>query len=137
MKVKWQTLILFLAIFLFGVGLALTAYYGFYLQEYRTVPIDFRVERGVGGLDADTDALHFGTLTPGGGGWRSMTVTPARDARLVISFSGQAAPFMAVQPDNVLVAEGVPLRLNFTVSMPENVTVGNYTGEARFFFYRS
>jgi len=134
--VRWQTLVLLLAVFLLGVGVTLTAYYGLYLQEYRTVSIDFKVARGIGGLDTDTDALHFGTLTPGSTGKRNMMVTPIRDARLVVSFSGMAAPFMSVTPDDVRVTKGVPLRLNFTVVMPANATVGNYSGEARFFFYR-
>ena len=136
MQLRWQTLLLLFAVLLLGVGLTLIAYYQFYLVEYHTIPVDFKVARGVGGLDADTDALHFGTLTPGGLGKRNMLVTPARDARLVVSFSGQAAPFMTVQPDNVRVEKGVPLRLNFTLAMPANATPGNYTGEARFYFYR-
>lgn len=135
MTVQRLPLLLF-ALFLAGVGITLSVYYGYYLQEYRTVPVDFHVRKGVAGLNGDTDALHFGTLTPGGTGRRSMMVTPAHAGRLVILFRGEAAPFLSVVPNNVLVEQGLPLRLNFTAALPVDAALGNYTGEARFLFYR-
>lgn len=133
---RWQTIILLLSIFLFGVSMTLIAYFGFYLTEYQNVPLDFLVQHGVAGMDLDTDALHFGTVPPGGVARRSMTVTPVRDARLLVRFRGAAAQFMSVAPNNIMVHEGVPFLLNFTVTIPENTSEGNYTGEARFFFFR-
>jgi len=126
-----------IAILLIGIGLALFAYYDFYLVEYRTVHIDFKVATGIGGMNGDTDALHFGTITPGGWSRRFMSVTSSRDARLVISFGGNASPFLEVVPKEMLVQKGVPVSLNFTAVVPENTTEGFYSGKAKFYFYRS
>ncbi len=130
-----------LSVLLLGVSLTLFAYYGFYLRglfilEHQEMKVDFRVQQGIIGLDADTDALHFGTIAPGGSSERLMTVTPARDARLVITFAGDAAPYLSVDKNDIRVVEGEPIELNFTVTLPGNMSDGNYTGEAKLYFYR-
>ncbi len=128
--------LILLSVLLLGIGLTLFAYYGFYLLEYREMAVDFRVQHGIIGLDADTDALHFGTIAPGGSSERLMTVTPAHDARLVIVFAGDAAPYLSVDKDDVRVVADEPIALNFTVTLPGNMSDGNYTGTAKLYFYR-
>lgn len=135
MKLSRLIFLLFLVI-LVGVGLSLMVYYGYYLQEYHEVPFDFHVRNGVVGLDADTDALHFGGLTPGGSSQRFMNITPARDARLVILFTGNGSSYVFVNPNNVAVNRGTPITVTFTAAVPANMTLGNYTGVAKFYFYR-
>lgn len=133
---KLSVIMVLLSILLLGVGLTLFVYYGFYLKEYHTVPYDFHVENRVVGMNVDTDALHFGTVSPGGNSRRVMTITPSSDSRLVINFVGDGAGYLSVDKNNLLVLQGKQINVTFRVTIPENASVGNYSGKARFFFYR-
>ena len=131
-----KDLLLLLAIFLLGVGITLFAYYGFYLQEYREVPVDFKVEKSVLGLVVDNDSLHLGTISPGNTGYRSMTITPSEDARLVIRLSGNASAYVSPSQNDFPVFKGRQARLNFTATVPIDLPPGRYNGTAKFYFYR-
>lgn len=135
--VQRHTLVLLLvAILLFGVGLTLFAYYGLYLQEYREVAVDFYVKEQRVGINTDTDALHMGGIPPEGFSSRRLKIDPANDGRLVVAFDGNISEYISVRPNNIPVREGELLRLNFTVSVPEDASLGNYSGVATFSFYR-
>lgn len=131
-----KLLLLLLAILLFGIGLTLIVWHTFILLEYQEVPYDFAVERGVAGLNADGDALHFGSIPPGGAGKRSMTVTPSRDARLVVKPSGDASSFVIPDWNDRVVTAGEPVRLDFTVEVPGDAEEGRFEGVVKFYFYR-
>ena len=120
------------------VGIALTAfvYYQFYLMEYHEVGVDFLVREREVGFNTDTDALHFGHIPPGGKSWRRMLITPVHDSRLVIRFSGDAAPMIRMDQSVFDAQEDVPLNITFYAQPPKNATVGPYNGTAHFYFYR-
>lgn len=128
--------ILLLSLLLLGIGLTLIVYYGFYLREVRTIPYDFHIKQGVAGLNAETDALHFGTLGPGGTSQRTLNVTPTDDCWLVVSFEGNGSSYLRVEKNKIPLNAGEPLQLVFTVVVPSDAQLGNYSGTARFFFYR-
>ncbi len=88
------------------------------------------------GLNADADALHFGTLSPGGSSQRRMTIVAAHDARLVIEMEGNLSPFVAPERNDFRVTAGEPVRLRFQASVPAGAPEGWYEGRARFSFYR-
>jgi hypothetical protein len=135
---KWQRLVLvLLLIILVGVNLTLILYpyYGNYLQEYHEVPFDFQVRNGVVGLNTNNDALHFGALTPNSWSKRFMNITPARDARLVIIFTGNGSFYVTADPNDIAVEKGRVVAVTFTAMAPANITFGNYTGVAQFYLY--
>ena len=135
MNAKRVTLLIAMALLL-GVGLGLLGYYGFYLQEYREIPYDFDVRVGGIGINAGTDAIHFGGVNPGGSGYRFMNITAAHDGRLVIAFKGDGASYLYADPNNVRVSRGQPLRVQLSIAVPDDARLGNYSGVAKFYFYK-
>jgi hypothetical protein len=130
-------IILFIAgLFVIGVELTILFYYGYYLQEYQELSVDFSVHPGVVGLNADTDALHFGSFAPGSSSRRSVVVEPAHNGRLVITFTGNASPYLSVDPNDFSLSKGSQARLTFVAAAPDGTPVGNYTGKAKFSIYR-
>ena len=123
-------------ILLIGVGATLTYYYGYYLLEYREIPVDFGVEARVAGLNTDVDALHFGTLSPGGTSQRHLIIASAKDARLVIKSVGETGPYVFPDQNNLDVSAGEPVNLTFTAAVPTDILLAKYTGVVKFYFYR-
>ncbi len=131
-----HVILLIACLVIVGVFGTLTYYFGFYMLERHEIPIDFRVEKGVAGIDADSDALHFGAIPPGGYSRRRMDIVPAHDARLVITIEGDAAGMTAPSRNDFLVSEGKQVELEFRTDIPTDAAEGNYTGTAVFTFYR-
>jgi len=127
--------ILFISFALIGIGIALFGYYAVYLLEHQEVGYDFTVKNEVG-IVGDHDILHLGGVPPGGKGARSITVTPARDSRLVVRFSGTGTDYLFVDRNDILVTAGEPVALTFSAEPPADAPLGNYSGTVDFFFYR-
>ncbi len=132
-----RLLVIIFSVLIVGITATMTYYYGFYLLEYHEIPVDFNVKQGLVGINTDSDALHMGGIGPGGYSRRRMTIEPAQDARLVIRVTGGAAPYVAPETNNLAVRAGEPLELMFVAAIPVNTTEGNYTGTAKFYFFRS
>lgn len=129
---KWLYTIVIASVLLVGI----TIYLQTRLIEYREVPVHLRVIEGGIGFTTDNDALRFGHIPVGGSAERDMTITSPHDARLIISFSGETAPFASVtQPEILLVAQR-PVNVTFYARIPDNTTLGDYNGTAEFYFYR-
>jgi hypothetical protein len=130
-------LALFALIILIGISLALSVFYGYYLREYRTIPFDFHIETGkLVGLNANADALHFGTMPPGSSSRRNVTVTAVADSRLVFRFSGNGSAYLRVNPSELILTKGVPMNISFFLSTPDTLPDGNYSGIVKFYFFR-
>ena len=88
--------------------------------------------RGMLGLNADTDSLKFGVVSPGMIATRKVTVQHPRKAMASIAMKGQLSSWTAVSPSVVELEAGETKEVLFEVAVPAEALVGNYTGEAVF-----
>jgi hypothetical protein len=104
--------------------------------EQRSIPMDLKVISSGAGMNADTDALHFGALVPGASSSRTITLTPIYAGRLVIRLDGDLESWVVVDKNHVDLFPGEEVSLTFTATPPPDAAIGYYDGEARFFIYR-
>jgi len=92
------------------------------------------VEKGIVGLNADVDAVHFGTVTWGGGSTRSINVTNSEDYDAFIYLEKDSSKLSSlVRVDsNYFTLKGNSYKsVEVSLSVPEGFEVGNYTGKIR------
>ena len=107
--------------------------YSFYvIEEIKTIDMYLKVDDYVG-INVDTDALHFGTVSPGGSGTRSVFLSNnyGKSLKVEIKVYGDLAEFVSVEKSLVL-SKNETKKISFTASIPKNALYGNYTGRAVF-----
>lgn len=112
-------------------------FYSFYnIKEIKTIDMDLKVGDYVG-INTDTDALHFGTINPGGFGTRSVLLSNNYDTTLKVKIKvyGDLAEFVSVQ-NNFVLLKNETKKIPFIVSIPQEAVYGNYTGKAVFILKR-
>lgn len=95
--------------------------------KVRTVP-----NRLMLGLNADTDALKFGAISPGMAATRKVTVQHPEPAAVAVLMKGELAPWTTISPSQFEVQRGEVQEVLFDVQVPPWTAVGNYTGKAVF-----
>lgn len=101
-------------------------------------PMEVYVDRVVG-VNAETDAVHFGIVPPGSSSERKMTVT-AGDSRTLVTFesSGDIADWVTVSENNLLLESGRNATVMIGVKIPEDVIPLAYrNGTLRIVFRRA
>ena len=93
---------------------------------------DFNVT-GNPGFKLDTDAMHFGGITPGGNSKRPMTITTAEDYLVKIRFEGDGS--LIVSENNFIIEANEEKTLEFTLT-PTTSELGYYSGTIFFDFYK-
>lgn len=124
-------------VFLFTATFTMIWYRHVYTLERYVIPASFAVENGVAGITTDTDALRFGTMPPAGTSRRRMVITPAHDSRLAITIEGNGSLYLYPNKNNIALKEGNQTTILFTAALPANMTLGNYTADVTFTFYRN
>lgn len=96
--------------------------------------MDFEVDDYLG-INADSDALHFGTVPPGNTGKRFISLKNDNTfpVRITITFKGDAGKYAWAEPE-LLLSEGEARNITISVYVPEDLPYGNYTGTAYFTF---
>jgi len=128
---KKQSILIFIGIIV-GVSLALTYYSLFTIQEIRTIDADLNVNDYVG-LNADTDALHFGTIRPGGSGIRSVHLKNTHSSAIEVNIfvKGDISKLVVFQK-KYNIAFNTTKNIAFTAKVPQNAQFRNYSGVAVF-----
>ena len=85
------------------------------------------------GVDVGTDAIHFGGMGPGNGARRDVTIVAEEDLIISIVKKGEIANWVS-NPNNFFMNKGEARNITFSINVPPNTPVGNYTGEAIFLF---
>lgn len=133
---KYQVFLILCAVALVCISATITFYSFFYIKEIKTLDMDLKVGDYVG-INADTDALHFGTISPGGVGTKSVTLSNNYEEKLAVKIKlyGDLAGFIDVKRDFVLY-ENQSEKIAFTARVPQDAPYGNYTGRVVFVFKR-
>ena len=124
-----------IAVLATGIGTAALTALVFTSQQgiLRTVliPMDVKVRRNVMAFNTDTDALHFGGLSPGERVERWVNISNGNTfpVRVTTRFSGDTARFAFADQDFVLQPE--EFRSHSIILQPgQDTPEGNYTGTA-------
>ncbi len=97
-----------------------------------SIQIDVR-ERRVIGLNADTDSLKFGIVSPGAIAKRTMKVGYDQEAEVKVAPEGDFVSWFQITPSEFLINNETK-EVIFEVLVPENTAIGNYTGKIKFCF---
>lgn len=79
------------------------------------------------GMNVDTDKIYFGTIAPGGGSFRSMTVTAGPYRSLVsIQSTGDISEWVYVSDNNFVIEANESMKVEVSVRIPENEEIPGY-----------
>ncbi len=90
-------------------------------------------ERRIIGLNADTDSLKFGTVSPGAIVRRAMKVGYDREAEVKVTPEGDFASWFQISPAEFSLNNKTK-EVVFEVFVPENAAIGDYSGQISFCF---
>lgn len=96
----------------------------------QTIAMDVNVA-DIAGINVDTDALHFGSIMPGGGGFRIFNIKNSDDqARAYrIAFRGDLAPLVYAEPAAGNIAAYESVNVSVHVAIPPQTPLGLINGE--------
>ena len=105
--------------------------------EMRVVEATFIVGKNVG-FDLNTTALTFGKLAPGGSSTRNMTIANLREfpIRVNILADRNISSFLTTETE-FLLFPGEKKDIAFTLSVPSNLSYGNYSGRVLFEMHKA
>ncbi len=139
MVFKWkQFLFYFLLLFIVVIG-------GFIYFEWKqlqcstidAVNASISVQTGslrYVGLNADTDSLKFGKVSPGSVARRSIKVQYTQDALVKVLVNGTFASWFSVNPAEFYLPATQMREVTFDVTTPLTAIDGNYTAKVYFCF---
>ncbi len=135
-KIRWGRLILALIIVAM-VATMLTEFlyyyfkYNYGVRQKQVYDMKIRVGDYIG-FNTDTDELNFGTVLPGGGSRRSISLVSDEPTFVIILMEGDIKKWASVS-DNNFVFEGNK-SVSFMVNTPEGAEKGEYVGRAIILF---
>lgn len=88
--------------------------------------------RGMLGLNADTDSLKFGVVSPGLIAERKVLFQHSRPAKVTVAMEGDLAGWTSVIPAEFSSAPQETKEVRFEVQVPLDAGPGDYTGRAVF-----
>jgi len=128
MKRRIAALILVIII---GSFVAIGFYYGYLVVEVHKIQMDIRVSNKVG-FNTATDALHFGTVYPGGDSTRRLTVTNNNNFPIIMSIRnrGNISGWVYVDSQNSVIDAHTNKTIIYTVSPGTGAEQGIYKGSS-------
>jgi len=88
------------------------------------------------GLNVDTDALWFGSVTAGSGSSRPVNISSPRDSKVVIKATGELAKWLVVSKNNFKIKAGEKAEVWIAVNTPTSAQTRDYEGLFSVYFYR-
>ncbi len=88
--------------------------------------------RAMLGLNADTDSLNFGVVSPGIAALRKVKVQHSAAATVKASLEGELASWTSISPAEFNVSAGEIKEVAFEIMVPNYALPGNYSGTAIF-----
>jgi len=119
------------------VGITAMIYGSFIVKkpfEVQVLPYDFVVKNTVA-FNLDTDIMHFGGSAPGRLLQRSLNLTSPKDALVHVDWSGDGV--LVVDDNDFYLQESESKEIMFSLYIPSEIALGNYSGEIVFSFYDS
>ena len=116
--------LLILSCALAGIFGSLWFYYGYVIIEVQTIPMDATVGSKIG-FNADTDALHFGTVYPGGEIRRSLILRNRNpfEVQVLVTNHGPIAPYISLKDTDFMLGPLEETTIGYTLQAPQD-TIG-------------
>ncbi len=110
-----------------GMFLIITSYSPI---DTREIPVTFKVVEGKVGLLKEDRFLHFGHVTQNGGSTRRILISHENDISYRVYLRGPVAEYISINPWQGDIFAGETQNVTFTLSVPANMTLGEYNGTA-------
>jgi hypothetical protein len=129
--------ILLLLVFVIFASLTLIVYFRFIFIKTENVPMDITVANKIG-FNTDTDALHFGTVYPGGEARRTIVIRNSNDFPVSVDIGvfGDISGWVTVHDRLFTIGPMDNSSVDFTVDTPDGTEPGTYTGYSTFVMKR-
>ena len=110
----------------------------FFLKDYEELNVYVTVENIVG-FNADTDALYFGTMPPGGIGNRDIFLfnDDCDKCRVSLKGDGEIANWLSISDNNFVMFKGDNKTINVKVYIPSDAEYDNYTAKLKIYFWKT
>ncbi|MEE9405960.1 MAG: hypothetical protein V3V26_00980 [Candidatus Aenigmarchaeota archaeon] len=103
-------------------------------QEITEVRMHLKVSNYTG-FNLDTDALYFGTISPGGSGTRELNLVNGEgEKRTMVFLIGELGKWVYPAENNFIIGKNSNRSLKFTVVVPQDAEFGEYEGTVRLVF---
>lgn len=135
-RVRWGRLILVLIIVAM-ITTAITEFlyyyfkYNYGVRQKQVYDMTLKVADYIG-FNTDTDELNFGTVLPGGGSRRTVTLASDEPVFVTILIEGDIKKWASVSENNFVFTGNKSV--SFIVATPEDAEKGEYTGKAIILF---
>jgi hypothetical protein len=89
------------------------------------------------GITVDTEAIFFGTVTPGGQNTRNVIITNNANAttRIELQTNGELARLVSFSNNSFSLAPGENSSVAVTATVPVDMPYGNYTGKLKILYF--
>ena len=124
------------------IGIVLVATFGTYLYYQTFVVLAVKaisadvVVKGNPAFNLNDDKFHFGGVPPGQAAERKISISYDRPSRVEISTEGDLERFIAVSETDFFLPAYETKEIIFSVYIPEETPLGNYTGTIFFRFMK-
>lgn len=105
--------------------------------EIVTLPMDVVVTPMVG-INLDTDAVHFGGVSPGGSAFRKVIVYDKGDERryVRITAQGELAHWLTIKEPSFVLPAGTVHNVTLSIQIPQNADERPYNGTVTITYFR-
>lgn len=93
-----------------------------------------RAARNIIGINADTDSLKLGKVSPLSGVKRSIMINSSYDAGVEVEVESTFSSWFKIEPQTFFIKKNQVVEVMFDVFVPENASTGNYSGKVKFCF---
>jgi len=102
-------------------------------KEIDFVDVYFNVKKGTSGFNLNSSALTFGTVSPGGGAVRNITLIndEDREVKIKVFISRNIADFIIATPDEFSLGPWEKQELRFKLIAPLGTEEGEYQGRIK------
>jgi len=114
------------------IGLTSVIYSSYKIFDIYTLPMDVTINNKthIIGFNADTDGIHFGVLSKSSTGKRVVHINNTYDTEVIVVIKkyGELKDLVLITPNNFILQPNEKKDVEFSIQVPENMSVGNYTG---------
>jgi len=128
---KWSILVVCSVIIIYFIISIIFSFKN--VDSVQTLDVNLKIGDYVG-FNLDQESLNFGTIPPGSGSFRAITLKSDKPLEVHVSFEGDTAKWMNVSK-NDFILDGVE-DLSFNIQVPNDVVLGDYTGKTVILFTR-
>jgi len=134
---KLRRLALVLAVFIIISFSGLAFYYIFIVIKIEEISMDLTVGSKVG-FNTDRDALHFGTIYPGGESKRELKIENKNDFPILVRIenTGEFSAWVFTEHNDFVMEPEAAASIWYTASPPPDASYDTYEGSSRLIFKR-